>query len=54
MSQTKIVEKIKTHIFCSITYFLTPRRLCDNVEKYIRAGEATDDNMRHAHLTLGI
>jgi len=24
--------------------------LWDNVEKYCRAGEATDDNMAHAHL----
>jgi len=25
------------------------RRLRDNVEKYCRAGQATDDNMAHAH-----
>ena len=54
MFQTKVVEEIKTHILCPITYFLTPRRLWDNVEKYSRAVEATDDNMGHAHFTLGI
>jgi hypothetical protein len=54
MFQTKVVEKIKTHILCSVTYFLTPCCVWDNLEKYSRAGEATDDNMGHAHLTLGI
>jgi hypothetical protein len=54
MFQTKVVEKIKTHILCSVTYFLTLSRVWDNVEKYSRAREATDDNMGHARLTLGI
>jgi len=47
MFQTKVVEKIKTHILCSITFFLKSCRLWDNVEKYGRAGLATD-NMAHA------
>jgi hypothetical protein len=43
--QTKIVEKIKTHILRLIRFFFrTSRRLWDNVEKYCRAGQATDDN----------
>jgi hypothetical protein len=29
--------------------FLKSGRLCNNVEKYYRAGQATDDNMAHAH-----
>jgi hypothetical protein len=44
MLQTKAVEKIKTHILRSITFFRKSRRLWDNVEKYGRSGQATDDN----------
>jgi hypothetical protein len=33
--QTKIVEKIKTHILCSITFFRKSHRLWDNVKKNI-------------------
>ena len=36
----------QTNILCPITFFLRKSyRLCDNVEKYGRAGEATDENM---------
>jgi len=52
MSQTKVVEKIKTHILCSVTSIQKSYRLWDNVEKYCRAGQATDDNMVHAHCML--
>jgi len=31
--QTKDAEKIKTHIFCSVTVFWKSCRLCDNMEK---------------------
>jgi len=31
---TKIVENIKTHILCSVTFFRKSYRLQDNVEKY--------------------
>jgi len=48
----KIVEKIKTHVLCSIIYFLKLRRLRDNVDKYCRAVQDTDDNMAHAHCML--
>jgi hypothetical protein len=58
MFQTKFVEKIKTRILCSITLFLS-RKSCylwDNVEKYGRAGQATDVNiirrMRFAYWKL--
>jgi hypothetical protein len=40
--QAKVVEKIKTHILCSIT---SSRKSCciwDNVEKYVTARQATD------------
>ena len=50
--QTKLVEEIKTHILCSVTFFKKLCHLCDNVEKYCRAGQATDDNMAHVHCML--
>jgi len=37
MYQTKVVEKIKTHLLCSINYFRKSWRIWDNVEKYCRA-----------------
>jgi hypothetical protein len=45
MFQTKLVKKIKTHILCSVTFSRKFCRLWDNVEKYGRAGQATDDNI---------
>ena len=45
MFQTKVVEKIKTHILCSITFFRKSLRFCDNVEKYCKARHATDDSI---------
>jgi hypothetical protein len=42
MFQTKVVEKIKTHILCSFSR--KSRRLWDNVKQYGTAGQATDDN----------
>jgi len=47
MFQTKVVEKIKTHNF-----FRKSRCLWANVEKYGRAGQATDENVAHAHCLL--
>jgi hypothetical protein len=52
MLQTKVAENIKTHVLCSVTFL---RKLCplwDNMEKYCRAGQATDGNMVHAHYML--
>jgi hypothetical protein len=45
MFGTKVVEKIKTQILCSITFFRKSCRLRYNVEKYGRARQATDDNI---------
>jgi hypothetical protein len=57
MFQTKVVEKIKTYILCSITP-PPPRklfRLSDNVEKSGRIRQATDDSiMRHMRLACWI
>jgi hypothetical protein len=48
MFQAKVLSKIKTHILCSKTFSRKSCRLWDNVEKYGRAGQATDDNIiRH-------
>jgi len=52
MFQTKGVEKIKTHILCSVTFFCPPWNrtvLWDNVVKCNKAGEAADNNMALAH-----
>jgi len=46
----KVVEKIKTHILCSITLSGTSCRLSDNVEKYCRVEQAIEDNMDHCIL----
>jgi hypothetical protein len=43
--QTKIVEKIKTHVLCSTTFSRKSCLLWDNVEKYYRAGLATYYNI---------
>jgi len=52
MFQTKVVEKIKTHVLFSGTSFRKLCRLLDNVEKYCRAGLATNDSMAYAHCML--
>jgi hypothetical protein len=52
MFQTKIVEKIKTHILCSVTFFRKSFRLRDNVKKYGRGRQVRDDNMTHAHCAV--
>jgi hypothetical protein len=53
MFQTKFVEKIKTHILCSVTFSRKSCRLRDNVgKKNGTAGQATDDNIAHAHSML--
>ena len=52
MFQTKVVEKIKTHILCSVTFFWKSCRLWDNVEIYCRTRQGTDDNIIR-HMRLG-
>jgi hypothetical protein len=44
MFQTNLVEKIKTLILGSITFFRKSCRLWDNVKKYGTAWQATDDS----------
>jgi len=46
-------RKKKTQILGSISFFFQKScRLWDNVEKYCRAGKATDASMAHAHCAL--
>jgi hypothetical protein len=52
MSQTKVVEIIKTHILCSGFFFRKSCRLGDNVENCGTARETTDDQMAHANCML--
>jgi len=54
MLQTKVVQNIKTHILCSVTFLRKSCPLWDNVEKCCRAGQATDGNMAHAHRMMDI
>jgi hypothetical protein len=43
MFWAKVVDKIKTHILCSVTFFRKSYRLWDNVEKYGGERGATND-----------
>ena len=52
MFQAEVVEKIKTHILCSVTFPRKSYRLWDNVEKYCRAGQDAADDTAHAHCML--
>jgi hypothetical protein len=54
MFQTKIVQNMATHILCPITFFFLENLSfsLDSVEIYSTAGQATDDNMAHAHCML--
>jgi hypothetical protein len=44
MFQTKVVEKIKTHILCSVSFFRKSRLSQYNVIKRGRAGQVTHGN----------
>jgi len=52
MCHTKVVEKIKTHILCLVTFFRKSWHVSNNVEKRSLAGETKDDNMANEHFTL--
>jgi len=52
MFQTKVIEKTKTHILCSITFLLLLFIiLC---RKILSAGQVTYDNMAHAYWMLDV
>jgi hypothetical protein len=50
----EIVEKIKTHILCSNSFFPPENRAVYEImwKKFRRVGQTTDDNMAHAHFML--
>ena len=51
ITSRSFVENIKTHILCSVTFFFN----CTVYEimwKHIRAGQAKNGNMAHAHCML--
>jgi len=52
MFQTKVVEKLETRFLCPMTYFQKSCRLWDDVEKCYKTGQATGENMAHAHCIL--
>jgi hypothetical protein len=52
--QTKLVEKFKTLILCSITFFRKSCLLWNNVEKYGIARQATDDIIQHMRFACWI
>ena len=49
---TNVAEEIKTQKSPSLTFSRKSRLLWDNVEEYGTAGQATDDNLAHAHCML--
>ena len=52
MFQTKVVEEIKIHVLCSVTFF-DNRAVCEIIwKKYWRDGHFIDDNMAYAHCML--
>jgi len=52
MMQTKFVQEIKIYFVFKIFFFRKSCRLWDNVEKFCRAGQATDNNVARAHYML--
>jgi len=50
MFQIEVVEKIKTHILCSVTFFLKNRDIYKITWKNMV--EVTDDNMADVHCIL--
>jgi hypothetical protein len=51
MFQTKVTGKSK-HSLSSVTFFLEVVSFLDNVDKFCRVEQVTDDNMTHAHCLL--
>ena len=52
MFQTRVVEKIKTHTSCSITFFFLKIVPLKDMEKYGRPQQATDGDTAHALFVL--
>ena len=54
MFQTKGVEKIKTHMLCSVTFFFKNRAVYEIMweKKHGTDGQTTDDKTAHVHFML--
>jgi hypothetical protein len=52
MFPMKIVEKIETHILCSITFLKIVPFMRKREKKCCEAGQVIDENMAHAHCML--
>jgi hypothetical protein len=53
MFRTKVVQRIETHFTLGNFFVFQNRAVYETTwEKYCRAGQATDDNMAHAHCML--
>ena len=53
MFHTNFVEKIRTHMQCSETFFFENRAVYEVMwKKHCRGRQATDDNMENAHCML--
>ena len=53
-SRQNFRENHNTHFMFNNYFFFKSYRLWDKKEKYCRAGQATDENMAHAHFMLNI
>ena len=53
-SDKNFKENQNTYFTFNNVFFRTSRRLWDNVDKYCREGQATDDNMAYARCMLDI
>jgi len=53
MFRKNVVEKIRTHILCSVTFFFFENSaVCEIMwGKYCREGQGTNNNMAHARYT---
>ena len=51
--ETKVVEKIKTHILCSITHFYKNRAVSEIMWKKYSTARHVTHNMAHTHCMLG-
>jgi len=53
--QPKVAEKLKTHILYSLIFLPENRAFYEIMwgkKKFVERGQATDDNMAHAHCML--
>ena len=54
MFQTKVVEKVKTHILYSVTFFFKNHAVYEILQKNLAELElTTGDNVAYLHFTLG-